>query len=276
LDLSIFGFQFMQHAIIAAMLAGIACSIVGVFGVLFHMPFVSVCMAHSAFAGALVALFVGFNPLVGAFVFSIIAAGVIGPLADKGELNIDTSIGVIFSLMLGIAFLFLGLMSGSRSIALDYLWGNILTVTRSDLLILGLIVIVVVCLVVIFFKELQTVVFSRSVALSLGIPAVVITYAILFLTGATVAASLRSVGGLLIFSLVLNPASAAYQLTYSLKRMFILAAIFGVISGWLWLIISYVFNLPGGASIVLTSSAIFGMALIFSPKRRKKTINVKV
>jgi manganese/iron transport system permease protein len=93
---------------------------------------------------------------------------------------------------------------------------------------------------------------------------------VLFLTGATVTVTLRSIGGLMIFSLILNPAAAAYQLTYSMKKMFLIAAAFGVLSGWLGLFFSYVFNLPSGATIVITSSAIFALAAVFSPKRRMK------
>ncbi|MFC1984767.1 metal ABC transporter permease, partial [Chloroflexota bacterium] len=129
--MEIFGYQFMQNAIISAFLGGIACSTVGVFVVLMHMPFIGVAMSHSAFAGALLGLWLGFNPLIGALAFSLLAAAIIGPLADRGELSPETSLGVIFSLMLGIAFLFMGLMSGTKAGALELLWGSILTNTRK-------------------------------------------------------------------------------------------------------------------------------------------------
>jgi len=270
LDLSIFGYQFMQNAILSAFLGGIACAIIGVFVVLMHMPFIGVCMSHAAFAGALLGLWLGFNPLIGALAVSLAAAAIIGPLADRGDLNPETSVGVIFSLMLGVAFLFMGLMPGSKSGALELLWGSILTNTRSDIILLGIVAAVVVGLVIVFFKEIQATIFHRDMALSVGIPATIILYGILFLTGATITVSLRSIGGLLIFSLILNPAAAAYQLTYSMKRMFLLAAVFGVISGWVGLILSYLFDVPSGATIVITSSVIFMIAAIFSPKRKVK------
>jgi len=117
----------MQNAIISAFLGGIACATIGVFVVLMHMPFIGVCMSHAAFAGALLGLWLGFNPLIGAFAFSLLAAAIIGPLADRGELSPETSLGVIFSFMLGIAFLFMGLMPGTKSGALELLWGSIIT-----------------------------------------------------------------------------------------------------------------------------------------------------
>ena len=270
MDLSIFGYQFMQNAVLAAFLGGIACGTIGVFVVLMHMPFIGVAMSHAAFAGALLGLWLGFNPLVGAFGFSLLAAAVIGPLADRGGLSPEVSLGVIFSFMLGIGFLFMGIMPGTRSGALELLWGSILTNTGSDILVLAVVTVVVLALVFTFFKEIQATVFNRKIALSVGLPATLILYGVLLLTGATVAASLRSIGGLLIFSLILNPAAAAYQLTYSMKRMFILSAAFGVLSGWIGLLVSYLLDVPSGAAIVITSSIIFMVAAIFSPKRKVK------
>jgi len=269
-DLSVFGYQFMQNAILAAFLGGVACGVIGVFVVLMHMPFIGVAMSHAAFAGALLSLWLGFNPLLGALAFSLAAAAIIGPLADRGGLSPEVSLGVIFSLMMGIAFLFLGLMPGTRSSALDLLWGSILTNTRSDIAVLGAVAAVVVGLVLVFFKEIQATVFNRNIALSVGLPATLILYGVLFLTGATVTAALRSIGGLLIFALILNPASAAYQLTYSMKRMFLLSAAFGVLSGWIGLLVSYLLDVPSGATIVITSSVVFMIAAVFSPKRRVK------
>jgi manganese/iron transport system permease protein len=81
---------------------------------------------------------------------------------------------------------------------------------------------------------------------------------------------------LLIFSLILNPAAAAYQLTYSMKKMFLISAIFGVLSGWVGLFFSYIFDLPSGATIVVTSAVIFLLAVLFSPKRRVKRWQAKL
>ena len=273
--MSILEYQFMQNAILTAFLGGIACGSIGVFVVLMHMPFIGVCMAHAAFAGALLGLLLGFNPLIGAFIFSLLAAAVVGPLADRGQLSPETSVGVIFSLMLGLAFLFMGLMPGTKSGALELLWGSILTNTRGDVIILAVVAVLVIGLILLFYKEIQATIFHRGMALSVGIPATAILYGILFLTGATITATLRSIGGILIFSLILNPAAAAYQLTYSMKKMFLLSAGFGVLSGWLGLLFSYLLDIPSGATIVVTSSLIFLLAAIFSPKRRVKSWQAK-
>jgi manganese/iron transport system permease protein len=268
--MDIFQYHFMQNAILAGLLGGITCSVVGVFVVTMHLSFIGVCIAHAAFAGALLGLWLGFNPLIGALLFSLAAAAIIGPVADRGELNPDTSIGIIFSLMLGLAFLFMGLMQGARTEALNLFWGSILTVGQQDIIFLAATAGVIVGLVAIFYKEIQAVICHREVALAVGIPATVIFYGLLFSTGLTITASLQSIGGLLIYCLILNPAAAAYQLTYSLKKMLLIAAAFGIVSCWAGLVASYFFDIPSGASIVITSSVIFGLATAFSPKRKVK------
>jgi len=268
--LAIFQYQFMQNALVAGLLGGITCSVVGVFVVTMHLSFIGVCIAHAAFAGALLGLWLGFNPLIGALLFSLASAAIIGPVADRGELNPDTSIGIVFSLMLGLAFLFMGLMPGARTEALNLFWGSILTVTKQGIVFLAVITAVIVGLVLAFYKEIQAVICHREVALAVGIPATLVFYGLLFSTGVTITASLQSIGGLLIYSLILNPAAAAYQLTYSLKKMLFIAVGFGVASCWAGLAASYLLDIPSGAAIVITSAIIFGLATAFSPKRKVK------
>jgi len=270
MDTSILQYQFMQNAVLAGLLGGITCAVIGVFVVTMHLSFIGVCIAHAAFAGALLGLWLGFEPLIGALLFSLAAAAIVGPMADRGELNPDTSIGIVFSLMLGLAFLFMGLMPGARAEALSLFWGSILTVTRQNLIFLAATTAVILGLVVAFYKDIQAVLCHRDVAIAVGIPATVVFYGLLFSAGVTITASLQSIGGLLIYSLILNPAAAAYQLTYSLKRMLLIAAAFGVVSCWAGLAVSYALDTPSGASIVITSSVIFGLATLFSPKRKVK------
>ena len=270
MDFSILQYHFMQNAILAGLFGGITCSVVGVFVVTMHLSFIGVCIAHAAFAGALLGLWLGFNPLIGALLFSLASAAIIGPIADRGELNPDTSLGIVFSLMLGLAFLFMGLMPGARTEALNLFWGSILTVSKQDIIFLGVITGAIVGLVAIFYKEIQAVICHREVALAVGIPATIVFYGLLFSSGVTITASLQSIGGLLIYSLILNPAAAAYQLTYSLKRMLVIAVAFGVVSCWVGLAVSYLLDIPSGAAIVITSAIIFGLATAFSPKRKVK------
>ena len=275
MDLSILHYEFMQNAILAGFLGGAACSLIGVIVVTMNLSFIGVAMAHAAFAGALFGTFVGFNPGIGAFIFCLAAVVIIGPVSDRGEFSPDTPIGIIFSFTMGLAFLFMGLMRGPKTEALELLWGSILTVTHVDLALLAVVALAVILLVVLFFKEIQTVIFHREVALAVGLPANFIFYSMLILTGSAITVSLASIGGLLIFNLILNPAAAAWQLTYRLRWMFVLSAAFGILSTWLGLLGSYLFHFPSGATIVLVSTLIFVCAAAFSPKRRVKKWQVE-
>jgi manganese/iron transport system permease protein len=269
-DLSVLGYKFMQNAVLAGLFAGVSCSVAGVFVVAMHLSFIGVALSHAALAGALLAVWLGCDPLVGAFGASLLATAVIGPLADRGQFNPDTAIGIIFASTMGLAFLFLGLIPGPKTQALELLWGSILSVSNHDLVLLGLLAVAVPSLILLFFKEIQAVICNREIALAVGIPASLVFYAVLFIAGATITASLQSIGGLLIFNLIINPAAAAYQITYSLRTMFILAALFGVLSSWCGLFVSYLLDIPTGATIALISVIIFAAAAVFSPKRRVK------
>jgi manganese/iron transport system permease protein len=268
MDLSVLGYEYARNALIAGFCAGVTCSVAGVFVITMHLSFLGVCIAHAAFAGALFGLLTGLGPLPGALLFSVAASALTGPLADRGDLSPDTSIGVIFSFMLGLAFLFMGMMPGARTEALSLFWGSILTVSRTHLLLLILLTSVLIGGLGIFFHPIRAVLCHRHVAAAAGIPATFIFYMLLFAAGISIAISLSAVGGLLIYSLVLNPAAAAIQLTWSLRRTFVYAACFGVLSCWTGFFLSLAFNLPAGACIVLTSSSIFGLALLVSPKKK--------
>lgn len=268
MDANPFDHAFMRHALLAGVFAGVSCGLVGVFAVLMRLTFIGVCLAHAAFAGGLVSLLLGLDPLTGALVMSIGAAAVIGPLADRGEVSPDTAVGVVFTAMLGVAILCLGIMPGSKAAGLNLLWGSILTVATRDIWLLGGVTAAVALCIVIFYKEILAVACHRHVAASVGIPATAVFYSILFATGMTVTACLPSVGGLLVYSLIINPAAAAYQLTYRLPVMFLLAALLGAASSVSGLFLAWHADVPAGAAIVVSSSLFFFVCALASPKKR--------
>lgn len=267
-------YPFLQRAILATLFAGIACSLVGVLVVTMRISFLGVCISHAAFAGALLGLVIGANPMWLAIITSLVAAGALGPLADRGDFAPDTAIGIVFSSALGVSFLLLSIIPGPKTEALGLLWGSVLTVSSGSLHLLALVAVGAMLLMAMFFKEVQTVIFNRELAKSLGLPATCVFYGILILSGLTATASLNAIGGLLVFSLIVSPAAAAYQLTYSLKRMFVISAAFGVASGWIGLALSWWLNLPTGALIILVSCVLFVLANAFSPKKRARKSNL--
>ncbi len=261
--------SYLQNALLAGFFAGILCGIVGVFLVTMRAAFLGICIAHAAFAGALLGLLLEFNPMIGALVFSVGASVVVGPLSDRGALEPDAAIGILFSVMIGVAFLIMGMMPAGRPEALSLFWGAILTVRRGDIVLLASVTLAILALLALFFRRIHVVACHRMVAAAAGIPATLYYYGMLSATGAAIAVSLPSVGGLLVYSLVINPAAAAYQLTYNFKLLLALAALFGVASCWIGLAMSFLFDAPAGAVIVLTSAAIFAVARLVSPKRRR-------
>lgn len=270
----IFGYHFIQRALIASILGGAACGIVGVWVIMMRIPFVGVAMSHAAFAGAIFGLLLHINPLLMAIIFCLASTSLIGPIADRGDFDPNISIGIIFSIVLGIAFLGMGMIRGPKTEALNFIWGNILIISSHDVLLLLLITIVVIVFLLLLYKEIQAILFNRELARAAGIPEKTLFYCLLFLCGTTVTFNLNIIGGLLIFSLIVNPPSAAFQLTYNLRTMYILSVIFGISSCLLGLFFSYIFNVPSGAVIIIVSSLIFGISLIFSSKRRVKKYEI--
>jgi len=266
----------IQRAVIACFLCGISCALLSVFVVLMKMPLIGVSMSHAAFAGAVLGLLINVDPFLSAFILCLIAAGILGPLSDKTDIAPENVLGIMFSFLMGVAFLGMGILTRTKAGALNLMWGSLLSLSSSYLLVLLVVTLVVVSFILLFFKEIRSVMFNRRLAASSGVPERFIYYALLFITGAVVSANLSTVGGMLIFSLLVQPGATALQLTYNLKHFFWVSAASGVGACLLGLVVSYLFDLPSGASVVLVATIIFAAAYIFSPKRRSKKMKGKV
>ena len=261
---------FFRHAVLACVFGGGGLSLIGVFVTLMDIPFLGISMSHSAFLGAVIGLLCGLDPLLGAMTACAVSGLLVGPLADRAGSSSNGILAVIFSATMGLAFLLLARIPGPKSEALNLIWGSILTISSREIMILTAIFVVALLLLVVFFKEISAVLFSREVAAAVGIPEKVFYYGAILAAGLFISASLDIVGGLLIFSLLVNPPGAAYQLSYRLKTMFWLSSLFGMASCFAGLYVSCRFDVPTGAVIVLCSSAIYALAFAFSPKRRAR------
>lgn len=257
----ILSYNYFQNALMGSILAGIGLGIVGVWVVLLRIPFVGVAISHAAFAGSVIGLLFGVNPIVMAVVFSLVASILIGPIAEKSGLEANVIIGIIFSLVLGVAFLGLGLIEGPKAEAFNLIWGSILTLSRSDIYINAGVTFLVIVFLLFLGKEIKTVFYNREVATSSGIPEKFIFYSLLFLSGFIICLNLNTIGGILIFGLLINPPSAARILTHSLSKMYFLSIFFGIVSCLSGLSFSYLFGVPAGATIIIVSSLIFIISL---------------
>ena len=271
MDESFFSYIFLQKALGMALIGGGACGVAGVFVVLWRIGFIGICISHAAFAGALVGLWAGVPPMVGGLAGSLGAASLIGPLADKPAFTPDAAVGVIFSVMLSLAMLALGLLPGSRIEGLSFIWGSLLTVTDLDLILMSGAALFLGIFIFLFFKEISATISQRRSAEAAGVPVRTVFYACILLLGFIIAIALKAIGGLLIYSLIITPAITALQLTYSLKWMFVLAGAFGALSSAFGLWLSYYWALPSGAAIVLTATSFMALSLFFSPKRKRES-----
>ncbi|RLI62590.1 MAG: metal ABC transporter permease [Candidatus Asgardarchaeum californiense] len=257
--------------VLGATLAGFVCSTMGVFVVRMNLASIGYCMSHAAFAGAAFGVMMSIDPLISAIVFSFGTALVLGPLAEKARLESNVIIGFLFSVMIALAFIFLNLIPGqaASATALRILWGSVFAVKTNDIMLLSVLSIILVLFIAIFYKELISIMFNRKLAESVGINAKLFYFAVLFFTGFAVSLSLRLVGGLLVFALIVNPTSSAYQFFYDFKKIMIFSPIIGVISCLIGLWLSLVTDFPIGASIVIISALIFAISIVISPKRKK-------
>ena len=263
-------YAFLQRGLAMAILGGGVCGAMGVFVVLWRMSLVGMSISHAAFAGALLSLMLGCPPLAGGIIASLLAAAIVGPLAERPGFSPDTAMGVIFSVVMGLAVMILGLMPGARTEGLSLVWGSLLTVDSLDLRLMACTAAGLILFVFLFFKEIQAIIGQRRSAEAAGIPVRQIYYACLMLMGLTVAFSLKAIGGFLIFSLIVTPAATALQITYSLKSMFFLSALFGAAASSTGLWLSYEFALPPGAAIVLVATTGLIAAMVLSPKKRER------
>ena len=258
-------------SILGAILAGFVCSTMGTFVVRMNLSSIGYLMSHAAFAGAAFGLMISIDPMVGAVIFSFATAFILGPLAEKARLQSNVVIGFLFSLMIALAFIFLNYIPGqaASATALRILWGSIFSVSYNDLFLLLLLSFILIIFIVVFYKELLSVMFNRKLAESSGVNTKLFYFAVLFLTGFAVSLSLRIVGGLLVFALIMNPTSTAYQFLYDFKKILIFSPLIGVISCLVGFYLSLVTDFPIGASIVIISAIFFAVAIVVSPKRRK-------
>jgi len=264
-----FHYDFLLRSLIAAVLIGSLGATVGVFLVLRGLSFIGAGIAHAAFAGVTFGFLTGTNPLLMAFIFSLLSTGLIDLIERYGELKYDAAIGMFFSLTMALAIIFIGLMKSYNAEVMGYLFGNILSITRTDIYAIIAVAVVTFGYVAVAFKELHFLTFDLKVARASGLPVTLIFSLFLFVTALTIVVSLKSVGVILVFALIVIPAAAAYQLTHRIGIMMVWAIIFGILSTTVGMFASYYLDLPSGATIVIINSLFFGIAWLSSPKKKK-------
>tara|TARA_B100000315_G_scaffold225997_1_gene232626 strand:- start:2530 stop:3351 length:822 start_codon:yes stop_codon:yes gene_type:complete len=265
--LEFLAYEFMQRALITAFFVGGVCSWLGVFVVLRGLAFIGAGTAHAAFAGVALSYLLQIPPLLAAITFGVLTAWAAGLLEEKGRMKLDVSIGILFTSTMAMAILFIGLMKAYSAEVYGYLFGSILSVTPSEMKIIVLLSIVIISTLLAFSKELYFIAFDQDMAEASGIPARLLFFLLLTLIAVTVVLSLKAIGAMLVFAMLLIPASTAYQLTHSLRRMTRISIAIGIVTSVSGVLLSYWFDLPSGPTTVLLQTTLFFIALIL-PQRR--------
>ena len=264
--LELLTYDFMQRSLLAAAMVGGLCSAIGVFVVLRGLAFVGAGTSHAAFAGVTLGYLIGWPPLLLAIVFGVATVWVTGWVEEKGRMKLDVSIGILYTTTMALAILFIGLMKSYNAEVYGYLFGSVLSVTTEELLVIGGLAILVLGLLLIFSKELYFIAFDQEMAEASGIPARRIFFLLLTLVALTVVIALKTVGAILVFAMILIPASTAYQLTHSLTTLTFYSIMIGTLTSLGGVILSAVWDIPSGPAIVLLSTGVFFIALLISPK----------
>ncbi len=253
-----FSYTFMQYGMLAAILVGVTCAVLGVYVVLRRMAFLGDALAHTILPGLVVAYLKGWNLFGGALVAGLLTALGIGYISQRKAIHEDTAIGIIFTGMFALGILLMSTTRSFRDLS-HMLFGNILGVTMSDLLIIAGITVLVLSLLILFHKELELTSVDPIYAEVIGLSADKVRYGLLVLLALTVIAGIQAVGVVLTSALLVTPAATASLLTDRLPRMMILAALITVASSLTGLYMSFYFNVSSGAAIVLTCTACFGV-----------------
>ncbi len=260
-------YPFMVRGLLASVMVGTLCAVVGSFVVLRGMAFFGDALAHAILPGVAVAYLLGANLFWGALVMALITAVGIGYLSRRGQVKEDTAIGVIFAacFALGVA-----LLSTVRSYTVDLthiLFGNVLGVSSQDVWLTAGLSGIVFLAVVLLYKELLVISFDTVLAATLHLPLDLLNYLLLVLIALTVVVSLQTVGVALLVAMLVTPAATAYLLTRRLWHMMIVGAVIGAASSVIGLYLSFYVNIASGAAVVLVCTAFFILAFLFAPRR---------
>lgn len=250
---ALFQYQFLKNAFFASILASIVCGIIGVIVVEKKLVMMSGGIAHTAYGGVGLGYLLGFEPIIGAFLFSISAAIGIGYIKRKGSVQSDIIIGLFWSLGMALGIVFIAIMPGYPPDLSSYLFGNILSVTKLDLNLMLVLTFLVVIVIVELFNNWKAYLFDEEFASIIGIKTVFLEYLLLILIAMTVVVLIRVAGIIMVLALLTAPSAVASMFTSKLKERMIYSIILGAffcITG-LWL--SYSINISSGACIVILS-----------------------
>ena len=259
-------YKFLQKAFVTSIMVGIICGVIGSFIVLRGMALMGDAISHAVLPGVAISYMLGINFFYGAVVTGVLTALGIGVISQNSRIKNDSAIGLAFSAMFALGIILITAAQSATDLT-QILFGNVLSVRTSDMMITLIVGAVVLLAVFLFYKELLISSFDETMAAAYGLKVRMIHYGIMVLLTLVTVASLQTVGVILVVAMLITPAVTAYLLTNRLSTMICLAAFFGAVSSVIGLYISFLYNLPSGPLIVLVATAIFSLIFLLSPKQ---------
>ncbi len=265
-----FRWEFMRMGLLAAILVGTTCAALGAYVVLRRMAFIGDALSHTALPGLVVAYLNGWSLFGGAVVAGLLTALGIGWLSRREGVREDTAIGVLFTAMFAAGILLLSQTRSFRDLT-HILFGNILGVSETDLILIGTVAVIVLLTLTAFHKELELTSVDPIYAESIGLRADWLRYGLLLLLALAVVVGIQAVGVVLTSALLVTPAAAASLVTDRLPRLMAIAVLIAVAASVGGLYASYYWGVSSGASIVLCCAAAFVICWVVRLERTVRT-----
>ena len=254
-------YTFFQHALLGSLLASIACGLVGVgtYIVTRRLVFISGGLTHASFGGIGLGLYTGISPILSAALFAVLSAFGVEWLSKRKDMREDSAIAVFWTLGMALGIMFTFLSPGFAPDLSAYLFGNILTITASDIALLGVLSVVLAVFFGLYLRPIVSIAFDREFARSQGLPVEFFEYALMLFIALTIVACLRMVGIVLVISLLTIPQMTANLFSHRFHRIIWLSIGIGYLSCLGGLLLSFYLNVPSGASIIFFSILIYAV-----------------
>lgn len=267
--IELFNYTFFQNALMGALLVSILCGIVGTYIVVRRLVFISGGITHASFGGLGLGFFLGWNPVFTASLFAVLSAFGVQWLSRREDVREDSAIAVFWSFGMALGILFIFLTPGYMPGMTEFLFGNILTITRPDLAVYFGLTVIVALFFLFFYRSILYIAFDSEFAKTQHLPVRFIEYSMMFFIALTIVLSIRLIGIVLLMSMLTVPQMTANLYTKSFSRMIFLSVVFAVLASVAGLFLSYLMNVPSGALIILVSITIYSLCKIgFSIRKR--------
>lgn len=253
----LFSYTFFLNALFASFLAAVSCGIIGTYIVSKRMVFISGGITHASFGGIGIAYYLGLNPVFGAAVFALLTALGIENLTKRADIRNDSVIAILWSLGMAIGIIFVYLTPGYAPNLMSYLFGSILTVNNTDLLYLCLLSIIIILFFILFYRPILYIAFDEQFAITRQTPVSFINYFIISLISLTIVLNIKIAGIILVLSLLTIPQNAANLMTRQFHRIIFLSVVIGFAGSVTGLILSYLLEIPSGATIIFSLVVIY-------------------